>query len=140
MKNVVKKVTGLFLAILLITSFSYAKDVNERIIEKSREAVEKAGPHDWEVLAESAKKCIKKDINVEEALAWLDKSIEINPNKENLTLKGDYYVDKKLPQEALKCYLKAAQIVYAENKISTPALGEMQRKIKEALDLRKEGF
>jgi len=138
MTNAIKKFSGLFIAALLVTSLGFARDANDRIIEKSREAVDQAGPHDWEILAESAEKCIQKNINVDEALEWLDKSIEINPNKYNLTLKGDYYLNKKFPDEAIIYYLKAAEITTADShKVS---VADTQEKIKKALELKKQGF
>ncbi len=140
MTNAVKRFSGLLIVALMITSVGFAKDADERIIEKSREAVEKAGPHDWETYAESAEKCIRKNINVEEALEWLDKSIAINPNKDNLTLKGDYYLDKKFPLEAMKCYLKAAEIIYSETNRTSKELQEVQAKIRQALDLKQQGY
>lgn len=74
---------------------------------KAREAVEQASPDDWKTYAESAEKCIRKNVNMKEAAAWLDQSLEIKETAYNLKVKGLYYEKNNLPQEALQFYIKS---------------------------------
>jgi len=91
--------------VVLSCSMTFAK-VDERTTEKAREAVENASPHDWYTLAISAEKCFKKKVNLKQASKWLDQSIEIAETPFNLELKGDYYIDNKLPDKALEYYVR----------------------------------
>lgn len=81
--------------------------LDDRTTEKTRDAVESAGPDDWYTLAISAEKCFKKKVNIKEASKWLDQSIEIAETPFNLELKGDYYMDNRLPDKALEFYVRA---------------------------------
>ena len=85
--------------VVLSSSVCFAKVV-DRTTEKTRDAVEQASPHDWYTLALSAEKCFKKKVNLKQASEWLDQSIEIAEKPFNLELKGDYYMDNKLPDKA----------------------------------------
>ncbi len=86
---------------------AFAKN-NDRTTEKTRQAVENASPHDWYTLARSAEKCFKKEVNLKEAAAWLDESLNIARTPLNLELKGDYFIMNKLPEKALDYYAEAA--------------------------------
>ena len=96
--------------VVLSSSFAFAK-VDEKIIEKTREAVENASPHDWYTLAISAEKCFKKKVNLKQASEWLDQSLEIVETPFNLELKADYYIDNKLPDKAIEYYVRAMNTI-----------------------------
>jgi tetratricopeptide (TPR) repeat protein len=106
-----------FLAFLL-GSISFVVAANPRIIEqktdkvtlKTREAVSKASPDDWYTFAEAAEKCINKGVNLNEASQWLERSLEIKETSYNLSVKGDYYMANRLPEKALKYYVKSIEV------------------------------
>lgn len=102
----------LALASLFISASIYAvpNGADKKITEKARIAVEEAAPDDWHTLAESAEKCIKKKVNLAEAKQWLEKSLEIRQAPYNLAVMGDYYNMNKLPNEALKYYVKSLRV------------------------------
>ena len=107
------KLSKLFVCTLLLTALSvatFAKSGTDKTIAKARQAVALASPDDWKTFAESAEKCIKKDVNLKEAAEWLDKSISIKETAYNLKVKGLYYEKNNLPTEALKCYVKSLKI------------------------------
>lgn len=106
-----KNVTlGLALLLTTVSGVTFASQIGgERVIEKTREAVEEASPDDWFVLASSAKKCFQRKVNLKEAAEWLDKSLAISENSFNLELKGDYYIMNQLPNEAIVHYVKAIE-------------------------------
>ena len=89
---------------------SFASPPTDKITQKAREAVADASPDDWYTLAESAKKCIDKGVNLKEAAVWLDQSIAIRETAYNLKLKGDYYLSNRLPERALEYYSKSIRV------------------------------
>lgn len=93
------------LAVCSFTALGYSGESNA--VKKAKEAVEEAAPYDWRTLAESAKVCFKKKENVDLALKWIDKSIEINKDPFNLEIKGDYYQSIGDNKEAMKLYYDA---------------------------------
>lgn len=82
-------------------------DELDKVTVKTREAVNHASPDDWKTYAESAEKCIKKKVNLKEAAAWIDKSLEIKETPYNLRVKGDYYRLNNLPEKAIEYYVKS---------------------------------
>ena len=101
--------TSLFaIAILAASLGAFASDPAEsKTVEKAREAVESADSYDWQVLAKSAEKCFKKNQNIDQAMEWINKSIEINPDPSNLEIKGDYYRSVGKPSKAIEAYYEA---------------------------------
>jgi hypothetical protein len=97
---------SLFLSTAAFASENKVKDVDKTTL-KAREAVENASPDDWKTLAQSAEKCMKKNVNLKEAAAWLDKSLKIKEDPYNLRVKGDYFQLNNLPEQALEYYIKS---------------------------------
>ena len=92
---------------LLFSQLSVAGNVSEKVVEKARYAVEQAAPHDWETLAKSAEKCIRRGVNLKEAVAWLEQSVEIKRTSYNLEVLGDYYAKNHLPKKAIGAYAES---------------------------------
>lgn len=99
--------------ITLASSSTYA--TSEKTIEKARAAVEKAAADDWKTLAKSAKVCIRKNVNMDEALAWLNKSVVISKNSENLELLGDYYVKTNELRKGVGYYVESMKVGKSNN-------------------------
>jgi hypothetical protein len=118
--------TALLCTMMLISSISYAR-VDEKTTEKTRDAVENAGPDDWYTLAVSAEKCFKKKVNLKEASEWLDLSLEIAQTPYNLELKGDYYVSNKLPDKAIEYYVRTINTMKEQDKDAD--VSKVQKKI-----------
>ena len=83
---------------------------NNRTAEKARQAVEDAAPDDWYTYAHSAEKCIRKKVNLKEAKAWLQRSLEIKETSYNLSVMGDYYSMNNIPEKALEYYVKSLRL------------------------------
>lgn len=117
------------IAILLTVSISSFAEKNntDKTTEEAREAVQNASPDDWYTLAKSAKKCIDKGVNLKEAAQWLDQSLAIKETAFNLKVKGDYYIQNKLPEKALEYYSKSIRV----GKLDDPSYmdAETQEKI-----------
>lgn len=119
-----------FILLSSMVSFSNAED---RTTEKTREAVENASPHDWYTLAVSAEKCFKKKVNLKQAVEWLDQSIEIAETPFNLELKGDYFIDNKLPDKALEYYVRAMNIIKEND--GEAEVKHLQKKVSKIIDI-----
>ncbi len=123
------KLITLSIALVFMVSIStFAKrNVDDKTVEKAREAVENASPDDWYTLAVNADKCFRRNVNMQEADKWLDRSIEIVETPYNMELKGDYYMKNRLPEKALNYYLKAMSLAKENNGNSD--ITELQKKI-----------
>ncbi|MCG8307280.1 MAG: hypothetical protein MI975_07790 [Cytophagales bacterium] len=106
---------------------------DDRTTEKAREAVENAGPHDWYTLAVSAEKCFKKKVNLKQASEWLDQSLEIAETPFNLELKGDYFIDNKLPDKALEYYVRAMNTI--KERDGEGEVAHLQKKISKIIKI-----
>ena len=112
MKNL--KTSLAVLVAVAISASAFASDPESKTVEKAREAVESSSSN-WKVLAESAQKCFKKDENIDQAIEWINKSIEINPDPFNYEIKGDYYSSKKQYKMAVEQYYNAIVIGKEQN-------------------------
>ena len=99
---------GTVLSVAWLTGpLSFAGGVNEKVVEKARYAVEQAAPDDWHTLAQSAEKCIRKGVNLKEAVAWLEQSLRIKRTDYNLEVQGDYFAQNQLPTKAICAYAES---------------------------------
>ena len=117
MKNVEKISQMLALALVLTIAplFTQAMASNDKVVEKAREAVKNAADDDWKTLVKSAQICIRKGINMEEALVWINNSIAIDKNVENLELLGDYYYKFGNYRQAMISYVEVIKFGKANN-------------------------
>lgn len=107
MKNIVKIAT---LAIMAVSTVSFATHNDDKATIKSRQIVENATPDDWKALAQAAAICVDKKTNLTQASEWLEKSVSIKETAFNLEVKGDYLVLSNQPEKAMPLYIKAMQI------------------------------
>lgn len=119
----------LVVVVMLMAAITFAHAA-DKTSEKAREAVESAEPNDWKTLAKSAEKCLKKKVNLEEANRWLKKSILIDENPYNLTLKGDYHLLKNEPVIASEYYLEAMRDLLEKDRMAD--VSSIQMKLYEA--------
>ena len=118
--------------VILLGTVSWTK-AEDRTIEKTREAVENASPHDWYTLAVSAEKCFKKKVNLKQASKWLDESLAIAETPYNLELKGDYFIENRLPDRALEFYVRAMNEM--KEKDGNADVSKLQKKISKIIDI-----
>jgi len=118
--------------VILLGTVSWTK-AEDRTTEKTREAVENASPHDWYTLAVSAEKCFKKKVNLKQASKWLDESLAIAETPYNLELKGDYFIENRLPDRALEFYVRAMNEM--KEKDGNADVSKLQKKISKIIDI-----
>ena len=96
------------IAVCSFGALGYSGESNA--VKKAKVAVKEAEPYDWKTLAESAQVCFKKKENLEMAMEWINKSIEINKDPFNLEIKGDYFESIGEEKEAMKLYYEAITV------------------------------
>jgi len=128
----IKALAATVAIVMLSGSITFAK-VEDRTTERTREAVENASPHDWYTLATSAEKCFKKKVNLKQATNWLDQSLEIAETPFNLELKGDYFIDNRLPNRALEFYVRAMNAMKEND--GQADITKLQKKISKIINI-----
>lgn len=109
---------AMVMAALFVSGSALAGDLSDnesRTAEKAREAVDNAGPDDWHTLASAAEKCIKKNVNLGEAKAWLKKSIKIRHTPYNLAVMGDYFMLNQIPEKGLEYYVASLRVGFQQD-------------------------
>ncbi|WP_281614480.1 tetratricopeptide repeat protein [Flammeovirga sp. SubArs3] len=90
----------------LLCSFDFQDDTLKD--NSKRERKSKLIHHGkWYFFANNAKECLDDKNKIQEALEWIDHSLDIEINHLNLEIKGDYYVKIGDLQEAIIHYQKA---------------------------------
>ncbi|AZQ60741.1 hypothetical protein EI427_00505 [Flammeovirga pectinis] len=88
-------------------SFAGIHDNEDNEINKLRATVENASATDWAIYADAADRCIELKKNLSEAYVWIEKSIAIDANSENLEVKGDYLALNGAKDMAIDTYNQA---------------------------------
>lgn len=112
----IQKMIGAVAVVALISFSATASSTGEsKSVKKAKEAVEEAAGYDWKTMAESAAICFKKGQNIEQAMVWIEKSIEIQEDPFNLEILADYYASLGKKDKAITTYVKAIDAGRAQN-------------------------
>lgn len=111
MKKTIRKanvwIAAFTLALFLSTSLQAAPADGGKTVEKARQAVENAEPGDWKTLLSSAKKCVRKGVNLEEAQEWIEQALAMEKTTKAYDLLGDLHVKLGDEETAMQHYLKS---------------------------------
>lgn len=132
--NTLRKINLAVVLVFAITFTAFSGSITEgksRAVKKAIEAVEAAEAYDWQTLAKSAAVCFEKKENMEQALTWITKSIELNEDPYNLEVMGDYYSGEGQNKKAMEYYYKAITVGKEQN-----FWNDSQRLQKKIWDLR----
>lgn len=99
----------------------------EAFIARQEERIASTSYHDWKTYADCVRALVERRIKTEEALQWIDHSIEIRETIYNLEIKGDYLVLSGQVREGQKHYVRAIELAREEGKAHK--VGEIQWKI-----------
>lgn len=137
MKNLLKATTAYALSFVLLAApvVSFANGKVDKTTEKARQLVTTCAPDDWQSFAEAAKMCINKEVNLTEAKAWFEKSLNINESSLGHEVAGDYYMVSQLYTEALNHYIKSMKLT--KEKDNAADLGPLQAKVENAVHKSK---
>ena len=90
-------------------SFLVETDVDELVTTRMRKAM-KARPADWRLFSDAAQYCAEQEIHMGEAVGWIEKSLKLNTNPQNLLVKARlFHVTGRVP-EARQILEKAVQL------------------------------
>jgi tetratricopeptide (TPR) repeat protein len=92
----------------------------------------------WEGPNQAAQFCLSKKINLEEALKWVDLSIQNEERFENLTTKADLFKAMNKPDEAKKAWDKAIEKTTPVQLYSYARRLKSENKDAEAMEILKE--
>lgn len=106
------------------------KDVKTLALEKARASLATAKPDDWQIRAQAANFALQNKLSTEEAMQWLDQSIKIRENFNNLGLKARTLAEQGKTAEAIAAGEKAIQLGKAA-KANAQALADMEKRVAE---------
>ena len=105
--------------------FTIEVDTVNRALANARAAIA-AEPTNWRVRAQAASYAFENKVGVEEAMVWLDESIKLNENYNNLGLKARVMAGMGKTQEAITLGERAIQVgKAADAKLDTSAMERM---------------
>lgn len=106
----------LFVFALAVPALAGGQNGNvDKTTTKARAKLEKKADPGWKDYCKSAQMCIKKKTNMDEAQGWLEKSIELDKNPDNLEAMGDYHLANNEKREAAGYYLESLKAGVQEN-------------------------
>lgn len=106
-------------------SFLVEVDVDELVTVRMRKAMQ-ARPDDWKLFADAALYCTEQEIHLGEALGWIDKSLKLNTNPQNLHIKAKLLHGLGKGPEAMLLLDKAIQLA-ASRKLGPAITGPMEQ-------------
>jgi hypothetical protein len=107
-------------------AFTVTVDAVGLTVSKARAAVAAAAADDFQTPFRAANYCLQNDVNVGEAVKWLDKSIAIKATYGNLGAKARYLAKKGDTKGAIAAAGKAIEAgKAAEPKVDTSALEKL---------------
>lgn len=102
------------------------KDVNALALEKGRAFIASAKADDWLSRLQVANFALQNKLNVEEAMQWIDQSIKIKENINNVGLKARTLADQGKTAEAIAAGERAIQLG-KEAKANPQAIANMEK-------------
>ena len=106
------------------------KDVKALTIEKARASLASAKPDDWQSRLQAANFAFQNKLATEEAMQWLDQSIKIRENFNNVGLKARALAEQGKTAEAIAAGEKAIQLGKAAS-ANAQALADMEKRVAE---------
>jgi Protein of unknown function (DUF2911) len=106
------------------------KDVKALTVEKARASLPAAKPDDWQSRYQAASFALQNKLATEEAMQWLDQSIKIRENFNNVGLKARTLAEQGKTAEAVAAGEKAIQLGKAAN-ANAQALADMEKRVAE---------
>lgn len=125
----------------LVVPFKIEVDVHAVVLQNIRNELRNQAGFSWQGWMQAAAYCLQNKINYDEGLQWIDRSMSINKNVNNMGVKarlllqkGDTDAAKKFMEEAVAFAKQTGQ----ENDINAVGYMYLQsNQVKEALDIFK---
>lgn len=117
----------------LRVSFLVEVDVDSIVTARMKRAMSRAGDRDWKIYADAAEYFVEQEKELTQALGWAEKSIRIQENPVNLSVKAHILRAIGQPAQAYQTLERALKIARSQN--SGPAV---TGPIQSTLDLWKK--
>lgn len=109
---------------------------DETTFAKIREYVDRGhGQWEWDSLAQAAQFALTKKSNLEDALRWIDKSIQVEERFENLSTKADVLKAMNRPDDAKAAWNKASEKAVGPQLYSYARQLQSQKRDAEAMEI-----
>lgn len=122
----------------LAVPFKIAVNDAEATVANIRNQMRGRAQYEWEAPNQAAQFCLNKKTNLDEALKWVDLSIQNEERFENLTTKADLLKAMNKPDEAKKTWDKALAKTTAQQLYSYARRLKSDNKDAEAMDILKD--
>jgi hypothetical protein len=106
-------------------SFLVDVDVEAMVTARMKRAMSRAGESDWKIFADAAEYFLEQEKELNQALIWAEKSIRIQENAANLSVKARVLRAIGQPTQAYQTLDKALRIARAQN-AGGPVIGPIQ--------------
>ena len=122
----------------LAVPFKIAINDAEATVANIRNQMRGRAQYEWEAPNQAAQFCLNKKTNLDEALKWVDLSIQNEERFENLTTKADLLKAMNKPDEAKKAWDKALAKTTAQQLYSYGRRLQADKKDAEAMEILKD--
>jgi hypothetical protein len=99
----------------LRVSFLVDVDVDAMVAARMKRAMGRAGERDWRIYAEAAEYFVEQEKELTQALAWAEKSIRIQENPTNLSVKARILRAINQPAQAYQTMDRALRLAWSQN-------------------------
>jgi len=99
----------------LRVSFLVDVDVDAMVAGRMKRALGRAGERDWRIYAEAAEYFVEQEKELKQALAWAEKSIRIQENPTNLSVKARILRAINQPAQAYQTMDRALRLAWSQN-------------------------
>lgn len=111
---------------------------DETTVANIRNQMRGRAQYEWQSLNQAAQFCVTKKINLDEALKWVDSSIQNEERFENLSTKADVLKAMNKPEDAKKAWEQAIAKTTAPQLYSYARRLMFDKKDAEAMEILKE--
>ncbi len=118
--------------------FKVAINDAEATVANIRNQMRGRAQYEWEAPNQAAQFCLNKKVNLEEALKWVDLSIQNEERFENLTTKADLLKAMNKPDDAKKVWDKALARTTAQQLYSYGRRLQSEKKDAEGMEILKD--
>lgn len=99
----------------LRVSFLVEVDLESLVIPRLKQAIARAGSRDWKVFSDAAQYYLEEGRDMNQAMAWADRSIKIQENPTNLYVKARILRELGQPPQAMAVLDKALRLAWKTN-------------------------
>jgi hypothetical protein len=122
----------------LAVPFTVSVNDADQTLQNIRAQMKGAGQFAWQAPDQAAQFCLNKKVNLDEALRWVDLSIQNEERFENLSTKADILKALNRPDEAKKTWDQALEKATAPQLYTYGRQLQNQKKGTEAMEIFKE--